>query len=58
MRLGVVGNLITHAGFQHKLPSILKLSMQFTLKAEQDVAFHAPVVGKIAGRILKHTNAN
>lgn len=58
MGFSVVGDLITHAGFQNELPSVLKLSMQFAFEAQQDVAFFTPVVGEITRRVLNHANAN
>ncbi len=39
MRLGIVGDLIAHAGLQHELPAVLQLGVQFAFEAEQYVAF-------------------
>ena len=58
MRFGVVGDLVTHAGFQGECPAILKFCLQFALQTKQDMAFVAPVIGKIARRVFDHANAD
>jgi len=44
VRLGIVGNLIAHAGSQREGPPILKLDVELALEAEEDVALRTPMV--------------
>jgi len=44
MRLGIVGNLIAHAGSQREGPPILKLDVELALETEQDMPLRAPMV--------------
>ena len=57
MRLGIVGHLVTHAGFEHEAASVGEFGVQLSFDAEQDVPLRAPVIGEVAGRILDHANA-
>lgn len=56
MGLRMVRDLIAHAGFQGELSSVLKFGDQLSFQAKQDVAFRAPMVGKITCRVLDHAN--
>ena len=54
MGLGLVGHLIADPGRQHITATIGQFGMQFPLKAEQDMALGAPVIGDIAWAVLHH----
>jgi hypothetical protein len=58
MRVGAVRDLVAHAGREREGAAILEVGGQFTVDAEQDVAFLAPVVGLVARRIVDHPHAN
>ena len=57
MRLGRVGDLIAHAWAQHEPASVLEFGVQLALEAKQDVAFAAPMVRAIAGRVSDQAHA-
>ena len=52
MGVGAVGDLIAHAGLQRERPPVGKLGVELAIHAEQDVALLAPVIGRIARRIV------
>ena len=52
MRLGIVSDLIAHAGGKHKFSSILQFRVQFSFEAQQNMALAAPMISKIARRIF------
>lgn len=58
--MGVVeiSHLITDARSKPKSPSIAKFSFQLAGQAEENVAFLAPVVGAIAGRVFDDADPN
>ncbi len=58
MGFGVVRNLITHARLKNKRSTVLKFGVQLALEAEKNMAFDAPVVSQIAGRVFKHTDTD
>jgi hypothetical protein len=58
MCLGIVGNLVTHAGHERELASILKFGLKVSFDTEKDVAFDAPMVGNVPRRILDAPYAN
>ena len=58
MRLGIVCDLITHAWFEYKLPAVLELGLQLTLKAQNNMSFHASVISQVSRRILDEADAN
>ena len=58
MRLSVVCDLIAHPWLENKLSTVFKLCVQLAFHAQQDVAFDAPMIGAIAGRVFDHANAN
>lgn len=58
MRLSSVGHLITHAGLQDETPAIAKLGQQFAIDTKQEVAFAAPMIRPISGRVFKHANSD
>ena len=58
MRLSIVSDLIAHARFEKKLPTILELGVEFALETQDNVSFHAPVICQITGRILDHSDAD
>src|SRR5688572_16922810 len=58
VRLGIVGDLVTHAGAEHELASVLQLGVQLAFDAEQDVSLAAPVVRDITRRVLDHAHAD
>lgn len=47
MRLSVVGYLIAHARGHDKGAAVFKLGVKLALKAQQNVALAAPVIGQI-----------
>ena len=49
MRLSIVGHLLAHAGREHKAAAIGQLGVQFACKAEQHLAFYAPMIGQVTG---------
>lgn len=53
-----IGNLVTDARCQHKHPAISNLRLQFTIEAQEDVAFLAPVIGAIIRRVFDHPYAD
>ena len=58
MRLGIVTDLIARARMELEGPSIFEHGMEFTGKAQQDVALCAPMVGDVSGRVLNHPHAD
>jgi hypothetical protein len=56
VRLGVVGDLITHASRQGKFSTICQLGEKFTFSAQKYVAFDTPMICEIAGRVLDEAN--
>lgn len=58
MRLGLVGDLIAHAGLEQKLPTVFELSMELALEAKQDVTLGTPMVGQIPGGVFHHPYPN
>ena len=58
MRLGLVGDLITHASGKGELPAIGQFRVELAFKAEQNVAFRAPMVGEVARRVFQDTDPN
>jgi len=58
MRLGIVGDLITHAWFENKLTAVPKLGLKFAPKAKKNMPFSAPVIGQVSRRILNHADAD
>jgi hypothetical protein len=56
MGFGVVSDLVTHAGLQSEFPTILEFGLKFAVQAKKYVAFVAPVISKIARRIVNHPN--
>ena len=54
MRLGAVGDLITHAGLERKAPAVRKFGVELAGKAQQEVAFRAPMIGPVAWGIFDH----
>ncbi len=56
MCLGLVGYLIADAGCQHKSSAISKLSHQLAFQAEENMAFAAPVIRRIARSVLDQSN--
>lgn len=58
MGLGLVGDLVAHAGLEQKLPAIFEFSIELALEAKQDVALGAPMVGQIPGCVFHHPYPN
>ena len=58
MRLGMIGNLITHARREYKLSAIGKFGMQLAFKAKQNMSFATPVIRDITGTVLNHAHTN
>lgn len=56
--LRVVCNLVGSARSKRESSSILKLGHQLTFKAQENVTLDAPMIGKIAGCVLDHSNAD
>src|SRR5215475_14304560 len=56
MGLGIVSDLVRHAGFENELPTICELGVQLTFKTQKDVPFDTPVVSQVAGRVLDHAD--
>lgn len=58
MGLGIVGNLIAHAWGEYEAAPVLQFRVQFAFQAKQDMAFAAPMIGKVARAVLHdpHTN--
>jgi hypothetical protein len=56
VRLGFVGDLITHASRKGKFSTICQLGEEFTLSAQKYVAFDTPMICEIAGRVLNEAN--
>ena len=44
MRFGTISDLITHAGRQGELASVLELGVQLPLDAQKNVSFLTPMV--------------
>src|SRR5579871_162742 len=55
--LRVVGDLIGHARFQNEPAAVLQFGVQLAFDTQQDMSFHTPVVGEIAGRVFHHAHA-
>src|SRR6185436_2422278 len=63
LRVGAVGlcivcDLVARAGLEREPAPILKLRVQFTLGAKEDVPLDAPVIRQVAGRVLDHADAD
>lgn len=58
MRLGTIGDLITHAWAKLKAPAIKELGLESTGQTKENVSFLAPMVSAVPRRILDHANAN
>ena len=58
MRLCLIGDLITHAGGERELSAIREFRVELALETEQNMAFLAPMVGEVAGRVFQKTNPN
>ena len=58
VRVDIIGNLVTHPGFQKKFSSVAQLCHQLTFQDKQDVTPLTPVVCQIAGGILHHAYAD
>ena len=58
MRLGVVGDLIADARCQAERAAIGEPGFKLPFQAQQDMAFDTPMVRRIAGRVLDHTDAD
>src|SRR5262249_15203944 len=56
MRLGVVGNLVTHPGAKHEASAVPQFGVQFAFQAQEDVALRAPVIRQVARRRLYHAH--
>src|SRR3954465_14695033 len=56
MRVGLVGDLVTHPGTQPKRSSIPQFGVQLAGEAEQNMPLLAPMVGAISGRVLDHSH--
>ncbi len=56
MRLGVIGNLITHSRLEYESAAVLKFGMQLAFQTQQDMPLHAPMIGQIAGRVFDHAH--
>src|SRR5687768_13731619 len=58
MGLGIVRDLVAHAGPQRERAPILELRAQLALDAQEDVPLHAPMVREIARRVLHHAHTD
>ena len=58
MGFRLIRHLITHTGTQREATSVLQFGMQFALETQEDVPFAAPMIGKVAGRVLDDAYAN
>ena len=58
MRLSLIRDLIGDTGGQAKYSAVLKFCVEFTFKAQKDMALLAPVIGEVAGCVLDHPNAD
>src|SRR5258708_22651869 len=58
MGLGVVADLVAHPRRQDELAAVFESGFQLAFHAEKNVSFFAPMVGKVAGRIVDHTHPN
>lgn len=58
MGLGLVGDLVAHAGLEQKLPTVFEFSIELALEAKQDMALGAPMVGQVPGRVFHHPHPN
>jgi len=58
MGLGLIRDLITHAGAELKSAPIAELGVERPGETKKNVSFHAPVVCEIARRVLNHADAN
>src|SRR5690349_19943030 len=58
MRLGVVRDLVAHAGLERERAPIFQLGMQLAFGAQQVMTLLAPVIGEVAGRVLDHAHTD
>src|SRR5882724_9599172 len=56
MGLGVVADLVAHAGREDEFAAVFEGRFQLALHAEKNMSFLAPMVGEIAGRIVDHAD--
>jgi hypothetical protein len=58
MRLIVVGDLIAHAGPEAKRAAISQFGVQLAFEAQEDMPFHAPVIGQVSRGVLNHAHTD
>lgn len=58
MCLGFVGDLVAHAGFQGVGAAVCQFGVEFAREAKEDVAFFAPMIGEVAGRVFDEAHAD
>src|SRR3569833_4623684 len=58
VRVGAVRDLIAHARLEHEGAAVLELGRQLARDTEKDVALLAPVIGRVARRIVAHPPAD
>ncbi len=58
MRLRLIGDLITHARGERELPAIGQFRVELAFEAEQNVAFHTPMIGEVARRVFQETDSD
>jgi hypothetical protein len=52
----LIGDLITHAGGERELSAIREFRVELAFETEQNMAFHAPMVGEVSGRVFQETD--
>lgn len=55
MRLGIVGDLVTHSGSKGEYTTVFELSNQLAFQAQQHMTLCTPMIRNIPWQILNHT---